>query len=196
MTKRFKTFWVNYNIEAILLVFGLGLLVALIWFTAPNWLSPSDTIQTMALAILVIVTVSYARSTRKIYEIALNSERNGVFPIISITVAVTNQNQIAITYQNIGRGPALNLRIWLLAEHDKQFWYLKSDAMKNTDFAAEVGAGQGGKRRWNSKDGPLPSPTSGFDIVAEYTDVFQQALESRLVIVNTFDHEFKFGIRG
>ena len=192
MTERIKTLWRTYNFEAILLVLGLGLLVALICFTDPDWLSPGDTIQTMALVILVIVTVSYARSTRKIYEVALNSERNGVFPIISITLNSTIRNQIHITYQNSGRGPALNLKIWLSAEYDKQFCYLKSDAMKNRDFVAAVGAGQGGSRRWNSKDGPLPSPTSGLDIVAEYTDVFRQDSESRLEIVNTFDHEFKF----
>ena len=108
---RIKTLWRTYNIETILLVLGLGLLVTLIWFTDPDWLSPSDTIQTMALVILVIVTVSYARSTRKIYEVARNSERNGVFPIISITVETTNRDQILITYQNIGRGPALNLKM-------------------------------------------------------------------------------------
>ena len=196
MISAVKIIWRTYKIEIILSVLGLVLIAVLIRYTDPDWLTPSDTIQTITLAILVIVTFAYARSTRKIYEVALNSEQNAVFPIISITAEATNQNQILITYQNIGRGPALNLKIWVCADDEQLFAYLKSDEMKNRDFCAAVGVGQDGKREWNSTEGPLPTPTSGFDIVAEYTDVFQQRFESRLVVVNAYDQEFSFGKRG
>ena len=96
--------WITYRIEAILALLGLALLAALICYTDPDWLSPSDTIQTMTLVVLVIVTLSYSRSTRKIYEVALNAEKNAVSPIISIVAEVTNPDQILISYENIGRG--------------------------------------------------------------------------------------------
>ena len=188
-----KSVWRTYRIEVILSFLGLVLMAALIYFTDPNWLSPSDTIQTITLVVLVIVTTSYARSTRKIYEVASNAERNAVFPIISMAAEVTDPNQILISYKNIGRGPALNLRIWLELEGEDQFWYLKSKTKKNEGFLAAVGVGQCGQRRWYNSEGPLPTTSSGFDIVAEYADVFQQGFQSRLVIVSACDQGFHFG---
>ena len=193
MKRLVESIWRTYRIEVILSLLGLALLVALICYTEPDWLSPSDTIQTMTLVVLVIVTVSYARSTRKISEIALNAEKNAVSPIISIVAEATNLDQILISYENIGRGPALNLKIWLELESDDQFLYLKSEAMKSKCFHAAVGVGQNGRHQWENSEGPLPSTSSGFDIVAEYTDVFRQRFHSRLVIVNPYDHEFFFG---
>ena len=193
MMRLVKTVWITYRIEAILSLLGLALLVALICYTDPKWLSPADTIQTMTLVVLVIVTVSYARSTRKIYEVALNAEWNAVSPIVNLTAEVTRQDHIRISYQNIGKGPALNLKIWLKLDFDEQFGYLKSEEMKNRGFRAALGVGQQGQLEWNSGEGPLPTTSSGFDIVAEYTDVFLQIFESRLVIVNPYDREFSFG---
>ena len=185
--------WITYRIEAILALLGLALLAALICYIDPDWLSPSDTIQTMTLVVLVIVTLSYSRSTRKIYEVALNAEKNAVSPIISIVAEVTNPHQILISYENIGRGPALNFKIWLELDNDEQFRYLKSEEMKNRSFRAALGVGQQGQREWNSSEGVLPTRTSGIDIVAEYTDVFRQHFQSKLVIVNTYDQGFHFG---
>ena len=182
----------SYKIEAILFLLGLAATGGLIYFTRRELLGPSDTIQTITLIVLVIVTVSYAVSTRKIYGVALNSERNAVVPIINLSMEETGQDHIRIAYENIGRGPALNIRIWLEREDDEQFWYLKSETNKNKGFRAAVGVGQSGNRRWDNSEGPLPAYT-GFDIVAEYTDVFHQRFESRLVIVNHFDQEFFFG---
>ena len=182
MKRLIESIWRTYKIEAILLLLGLALLVALICYTDPDWLSPGDSIQTMTLVVLVIVTVSYAKSTRKIFEIALDAERNAVSPIISIVAEVTSLDQILISYENIGRGPALNLKIWL-----------ESDTKKSEGFRTAVGVGQSGQRQWDKSEGTLPTTSSGFDIVAEYTDVFRQGFQSKLVIVNPYDHEFFFG---
>ena len=80
MMRLVKNVWRTYKIEAILTFLGLVFMVSLIYYTDPDWLSPSDTIQTMTLVVLVVVTVSYAMSTRKIYEVASTAERNAVFP--------------------------------------------------------------------------------------------------------------------
>ena len=188
-----KSGWRTYKIEAMLSFLGIVLMVALIYYTDPDWLSPSDTIQTMTLVVLIMVTVSYARSTQKLYEVAQNAELNAVFPIISMTPEVLSPSQIRISYENIGRGPALNLRIWLELKGHAQFSYLKSEAKKNEGFRAAVGVNQSCQRQWDKTEGPLPTTSSGFDIVAEYTDVFQQKFESRLTIINHYDHEFSFG---
>ena len=193
MKRLIASIWRTYRIEAILSLLGLALLAALICYTDPDWLSPSDTIQIMTLVVLVIVTVSYARSTRKIYEVAQNAERNAASPIISIVAEVTNPDQILVSYENIGRGPALNLKIWLELDYDEQFGYLKSDEMKDRSFRAALGVGQQGQLEWNSSEGVLPTRTSGIDIVAEYTDVFRQGFQSKLVIVNIHDQGFHFG---
>ena len=193
MKRLVESIWRTYRIEVILSLLGLALLVALIYFTDPDWLSPSDTIQTITLVVLAIVTISYASSTRKIYEVASNAERNAVFPIISMAAEVTAPNQILISYENIGRGPALNLRIWLELEGEDQFWYLKSETKKNEGFRAAVGVGQSGQRQWDNSEGPLPTTSSGFDILAEYADVFRQGFQSRLVIVSACDQGFHFG---
>ena len=193
MNRRVKCVWRTYMIEVILVFFVLVLLVPLIFFTDRDWLSPSDTIQTITFVVLVIVTGYYAWSTHKIYKVASNAERNAVFPIVSIAAEVTNLDHIVISYENIGRGPALNLRIWLEREGEDQFWYLKSEAKKNEGFRAAVGVSRKGRREWDNSEEPLPTLSSGFDIVAEYTDVFGQGFESKLVIVDSNDQEFFFG---
>lgn len=192
--KRFTgTVWKSYRIEAILFFLGLILTGVLICFTRRETLAPSDSIQTITLIVLVIVTVSYAVSTRRLYEVALNSERNTVFPIVSLTVDAATPDQINVSYENIGRGPALNLRIWVEAEYDEQFSFLKSDEMKNRAFRAALGVGLNGQLRWDNSEGTLPTRSSGFDIVAEYSDVFKQGFMSKLLIINPFDQEYSFG---
>ena len=193
MKKLAMSVWRSYKFEVIAFFLGLGGAGVLIYFTRRELLAPSDTIQIITLIVLVIVTFSYAKSTHKIYGVASNSERNAVFPIVNLTADVTTQDQIRISYQNIGRGPALNLKIWLELDYDGQFGYLKSEEMKNRGFRAALGVGQEGQREWNRSEGVLPTRTSGIDIVAEYTDVFRQGFQSKLVIVNAYDQGFHFG---
>ena len=196
MKKLATIIWSEYRLESILLFLGLVLAWVLIYFTFPKTLAPSDTIQTITLVVLVIVTVSYAVSTRKIHKVAVNAEMNAVFPIVNLTIDVISQDQIRVSYQNIGRGPALNLRIWLERECAEQFDYLKSDAMKNKGFVAALGVSQNRQLEWDGSEGELPTRKDGFDVVAEYSDVFQQGFTSKLQIINSCDQEFSFGKKG
>ncbi len=191
--KLFVTAWRTYGIKAILSVLILGLSTALIRYTKPGWLSLDDAIQMMTLAILVIVTLFYAWSTHNIYKVALNAEKNAVFPIVNVTTDVISQDYIRVSYQNIGKGPALNFKIWVEREGEDKFLYLKSQTKKTESFRAAVGAGQSGHHEWVNSDGPLPTRNSGFDVVAEYTDVFQQVFVSKLLIIGLHDQEFRFG---
>lgn len=85
--------WSNYRIETILAVLAMVGLPVAICFTERDFLSPNDLIQIYTVIILVIVTVSYAASTRKqaeesrrAVEIALRSERNAVMPIVKLVI--------------------------------------------------------------------------------------------------------------
>lgn len=182
----------SYKVEAILSSVGLGTVVILIFHTYPDSLAPSDTIQISALVVLVIVTLSYAISTRKIYEVALNSEMNAVVPILRLEAQIIDPQQIRVTCHNVGKGPALNLRMWLEAADD-QFLYLKAAHMKSRAFRAAVAADEGGPYTWNDDEGPLPDRSSGFDIVAEYSDVYRRSFVSKLVVINHEDQELSFG---
>ena len=209
----------------VITVFLVGLCVigAIIYLRYIGSLMTSDTIQSILVTILVVTTVvytrftviytrstesytrstesyarsteSYARSTHQSYQVALNAEKNAAMPVIALTAEITRHNMMLVSYQNVGKGPALNLRIWLELAEEKQFLYLKSDIMKNKGFCSAVGVDQSGYLGWSEAEGPLPTPTSGFDIVAEYDDVYQRHLASKLAIINQHDQEFSFGLK-
>ena len=187
--------WISNKLVAIALVIGLVVVGVLIYYTKlPQALEASDTIQVSAIIVLIIVTAHYATSTRKIAEIALNAELNEVYPMIDLVAAIADTDRIVIYYRNIGAGPALNLRVWIEGDGE-QFSYLQSDTEKNREYLSAVGVNQEGQRRWSvGNNRALPTRTTGFDIVAEYTDVFRQGFQSKLVIINSIDPpKFYFG---
>ena len=123
--------WSEHKFEVILGGIAiLGFPVAF-YYTKRALLSPSDLIQIYTLIILVIVTVSYAVSTRRIQltaieeveaarklteasrdavEAALRAERNAMMPIIKLMPTGTlGVHQQSVTFRNVGKGPALNL---------------------------------------------------------------------------------------
>ena len=211
----------DYKTEVVLCVIGLAITLALIYFSYPESFAPSDTIQAITLIVLVVVTVSYAKSTHKIYKatseqvhatqeavrVAVDSERNSFAPIVELTLYNDNpqyigHEDIPIFYKNVGKGPALNLVLWINGD-DEQFCYLKSDYEKKRRFRAALGVGDSYKEIWHANINetptqPLPSANSGYDVVAEYTDVFGRRFESKLTIIrqyefNEYDQEFHYG---
>ena len=184
--------WRSYKLEAILSSVGFGAIVVLIYYTYPASLAPSDTVQTITLIVLVIVTVSYAISTRKMYQVALNAEMNTVAPVVNIEVDFAHDRGIRVIVHNVGRGPALNFRMWLEAD-DSQFWYLKSDRTKDEAFRTAVAADQSGPYTWTNDMGPLPERSGGFDIIAQYSDVHHRSFATKLAILDHYQ-ELSYGI--
>ena len=212
----------DYKTEVVLCVIGLAItldLTYLTYFSYPGF-APSDTIQAITLIVLAVVTVAYAKSTHKIYkatseqvnttreaiavskrsvEIALNAEKNAVAPLIKFQLFVTSTSFYGLqaNYENIGKGPALNLKLWIDADGEI-FSYLKGDVEKSISFQTAVGVGESGSRTWigDTLTVPprhLPANNAGFNVIAEYTDVFGQGFESRLVIINQYDRKFHYG---
>ena len=99
MKKQSSGIWSDHKTEFVLGIIGVCGSVGLIIFSYPAFLSPSDTIQSITLILLVIVTISYAKSTHKNYKaafeqvsatkeavrVAVDSERNSFAPIVELS---------------------------------------------------------------------------------------------------------------
>lgn len=194
--KACKVFHANFRTSYFLLPLCVSLAVVLIYFTKPGFLAIGETIQAIILLVLVCVIFWYAKSTHMRYQVALNAERNTVYPIVKLTTGPNLLNEIWVAYENIGRGPTLNLRVWLEGEDIGEFAYLKSDSSKNARYCTALGIGEIGRWGWTHRDGELPDFASGFDVVASYTDVFQQCFVSRLVVFSPHEQDFSFGRLG
>ena len=117
--------WSNFWIELLL---GLVFLVAVgvLWrLTYCGTFTLSESIQVGTLFLLISVTTWYAISTRRIQraavdqaeatqsavQVALDSERNAVMPIVELKIVNGSPRSLTIVCRNVGNGPALNLRI-------------------------------------------------------------------------------------
>ena len=188
--------WSEHKFEVILGGIAiLGFPVAF-YYTRPDSLSPSDLIQIYTLIILVIVTASYAVSTRRIQltamdeveavrqqteasrdavEAALRAERNAVMPIVKLDIGgwISNgASQQVLKARNVGRGPALNLRLW--AENNP---IGKDDSPARITEHAFLEVGLEILREAEVRDGPL-SIEKGFYFVGQYDDIYGQGFRS------------------
>ena len=196
----------TYKLEATSIIVVVISLSLLIFFHFCSRLTISELVQSATLIILVLVTLWYAKSTYKlqtatndyrvttqqIFEVTRNAEINASAPVISLKVAIVD-SKIRIEYENLGRGPALNFRVWLRVAGET-FRYLESDKEKNARYRTAVAAGQSGSHSWiGLENRPLPSWSPGFDVLAEYRDIFRQDFESRLAVVAEDDQSFHYG---
>ena len=193
---------------------------ALVYFTERAYLKPSDSIQILTLVVLVVVTFWYAISThsinrsaneqaiaireqaeisRKALEIALNAEKNAVLPIIrvglgSMAGGESTSQEIQGTCSNIGRGPAINLRVWLSyqPEHTQEMVRSRIEA------TGTLPVGESRNLTWRSESGAgtLPGTRSRFDIVAKYSDIYGRTFESVVRHQNINVHEAFFDAFG
>ena len=216
----------NMIMKGVVVLLGLLSVIgvaALLQYTKPDLLMPSDTIQIITLAVLVIVTIWYAISTHRIQEetkrqasavreqteisrqaveIALNTAKNSVLPIVNLSSPVKSLGptsvfpkadasiNLRVHYKNIGKGPALNLRAWL--RYDPEAF--GEGARSEIGNAYALGAGEEGNFVWSSSTETLPllSTLSGFDIVAEYEDIYRRKFRTTMFLINEFKTELSF----
>lgn len=212
--KQDSSVWADHKTELILGILGVCAAVVLFIFSYPAYLSPSDTIQSITLILLVIVTISYAKSTHKNYKatseqvsatmeavrVAVDSERNSFAPIVELTQESNDPRfgeGISIICTNVGKGPALNLVIWVTAD-DEKFDYLKSDREKQMSFRSALGVSRSARQLWSENmdvapPRPLPTESSGYDVVAEYTDVYRRRFQSKIVF-SSLEQSFHYGL--
>ena len=182
--------WSNFWIELLL---GLVFLAAVgvLWrLTYCGTFTLSESIQVGTLFLLISVTTWYAISTRRIQraavdqaeatqsavQVALDSERNAVMPIVELKIVNGSPRSLTIVCRNVGNGPALNLRV--LANFDSK------------DRGDEVTIAQGTVTLVGARDtelprldaNPLPSEIAdGFfplRLVGQYSDIYGRRFRS------------------
>ena len=213
-----KIDWSTLGMALGFCVVGVVAILVLVYFTEQEYLKPSDTIQIGTLIVLVCVTFWYAISTyridraasqqaiatrkqaeisRQALEVALDSEKNAVMPIIRLEKGSTTSTgeevrRLDVRYFNIGKGPALNLRAWLTFETDD------TEETQRTNIlpADVVGVNESGSFLWRRGRNTvlLPDTVSDFDIIAEYSDIYKRHFCSRLSITPGQDPKFFFGM--
>ena len=221
MNKQAKSIWADHKTEAFSCVIGVLVLVALVISSYVTELDPSTAVQSFTLVVLVIVTIVYAKATHNMYketaeqvasakeqievskeavEVAVDSQQDSVVPIIRLNAEKVDQGEIAscfdlqqlrITCKNIGNGPALNIQVWLEKVENPDFEYLPNNS--RTYYSA-IGVRELEHYDWPKCpiSHPLPTHSSGFSIVASYTDISSRRYNSRLDIDNEHDQEFKY----
>ena len=200
-------------------VIGISLVVCL---TQQGLLTLSEGIQIITLGGLILVTIWYAYSTygiqratadqvattreqaeisRQATEIALNDTKNAVLPIVKVGAAGISGTQnepgnvhvraASVSYKNIGKGPALNLEVWLSYSDPEEFGDGAGSTKKRSDVLA---AGEEGRCEWRLAEEslPLPSQSYGYDVVAEYTDIYRRKFRSTLFLLPAQQREFSF----
>ena len=96
----------------------------------------------------------------------------------------------SVSYRNIGKGPALNLKVWLRYARE-EFGDCAGSTIKHTDA---LGAGEEGQFGWRLEEEslPLPGRSYGYDVVAEYTDVYRRKFSSTLFLLPADQRDFSF----
>ena len=130
--------------------------VPLVHFTESGHLSVGDAIQVLVLIVLVVVTFWYAMSTEKIYRATLNTELNSSMPIVKLRVVSASEDEVVVEYKNVGRGPALNVRLWMARAHDPDFADLKGNTMVFPSFASALALMEANEYNLDQSRWPIP----------------------------------------
>ncbi len=167
-----------------------------------SWYSYSTYGIQRATADQVATTREQAEISREATEIALNATKNSVLPIVRVGAAGRRGTQIApgnlhveeasINYKNIGKGPALNLEVWLRYNDLEGLGDCAGSTKKRTNVLA---AGEEGRCEWRLAEEslPLPGQSDLYDVVAEYTDIYRRRFRSTLFLnpANQIDFSFR-----
>ena len=143
----------------------------------------------------VAATQEQAEISRQATEIALNATKNAVLPIVMVGQHGTSHTggvtvDTSVSYKNVGKGPALNLEV-RLSYDAKQFGVGAGTTIKRDDV---LGAGEERRCKWHSDEEslPLPAQSYGYDVVAEYTDIYRRKFRSTLFLLSANQRDFSF----
>lgn len=205
-------FWADHKAEITLTVVSLVVFGFLIRITNRDDLTPSDLTQIGTLMILVIVTVSYAASTHRIeraareqaeaarkqaeetqhaVELALRSERNAVMPIVNLEGHGPYFGSSATaSLTNVGKGPALGLRISAIVKPDSDGEYLESDLVGIPAF--EVGRDDEVQVPFSEAQGPIVRRWEECKLMASYRDIYGQYFRSTFTLTRSGGFKFDY----
>ena len=187
----------------IILFFAVCVALAVVNYVGLVSLTTSENLEILILSTLAITTFWYAKSTKELsettnksydlanksYGLAVETEMSSVLPFVTLIIQSVSSIEIRVLLRNDGRGPATNLRAWVNGD-DSVFDYLRSDSSKR--YLPAIGVDKMGYTHWNNNRGVLPDYSSGFDIIAEYEDVFGRSFRSKLQVIDSNDEEFSF----
>ena len=198
---------------------GIALLSYLEW---QGHLTLSESIEISILGVLILVTSWYANSTkgiqkatadqaaatreqaeisRKATEIALDAAKNAVMPIVKVafdggseTTSETGKvcvKSMGVAFRNIGKGPALNLRVWLEYFDDESGDPVRS----HNKYIDVLAVKENGRFDWRFVEENLsrPGKAYGYEVFAEYKDVYKQMFRSCSNWLPGMQSEFSFG---
>lgn len=149
----------------------------------------------------VAATQEQAEISRRATEIALNAAKNAVLPIVEVKFSGGIETSLesgkvyvidtGVTYRNIGKGPALNLKVWLEYFDDEDGNPVSSHRKYTSVLAVE----EEGGCNWHFVEENLPRPSRayGYTVFAEYTDVYKQVFRSWLNWLPETQTNFSFG---
>ena len=136
-----------------------------------------------------------ATISEKALEATMDAEKNAVMPIIAFARGGTTSTQgriqeLRAAYHNIGKGPALNLRVWLnfRTDHSDE---LERSGIESVDVIGTEGTGYVEWQRGNNST-VLPETASAYDIVAEFSDIYERHFRCKFSIFNEVDSELSF----
>ena len=194
----------------------MGSSVVLIYYTKREFLSPGEALQVVTLLLLLMVTFWYAYSTDRInraaaeqvdaireqakisgqaLKVASDAEKNSVMPIVRLEPGdlfsdTTFSDEANVKCRNIGRGPALNLIIWLNSKTGPEGEMVRSTVQ--SDYAMGVRETRVFTWRAECESYALPRRQGPFNIVAEYYDVFGGKFRSKFRVDDYGDGTFYF----
>ena len=203
--------WSNLALAIVLVVLLLAAILWLAYLTYLQHLTPGDTIQIIALLVLVIVTGWYALSTHRInraaaeqaassreqaktskdaLQVALNAQKNALLPIIKmesrgldVKSSETGTHDVSVDMKNIGNGPALYLSVWI-ENRLRHTEHVQRIDLHSLDIL-ESGDSCRAANKFHLQTSSMGIYDSGFVVVAGYTDIFDRKVISRLDIAES-----------
>jgi len=175
-----------------LLLFASVLTLTIILLRVSKAIDTAETLDIAVLTTLVIVTMLYAKSTRKMAtemkkqaEIALNGQFNAVAPVIELDGE--GRKIIWIGWRNVGTGPALNFRCWI---EDKEHPELRN--VKKAVCLRAIAASDDAKKQ--NIDTEIADYRLGIGHVrAQYESILGKTYESCLFFPSNAAPELKYG---
>ncbi len=143
-------------------------------------------------ATLIAITTLYVywtsqtvKAANRQAEIMLNAEYNAAAPVVKLEVE--GRGQIKVTCENIGKGPALNLRCWV---EDKEHPELREDKVFSTAVAA-------GEPYVSFISADIDTGIKDYMlrvgcVMAQYESIFKKTYESSLLLSTDADPQLTY----
>jgi len=187
------------RLELVIFAVCLLLVIAGVGVSVGLWVGLEQAFMAALTAALVYVTAAYAFFTFRIVKISdkqasimSEAQVNSAAPVVMLEASYnegTSETEIAVSWKNIGKGPALNFRCWV---EDKECPDLRVPRKAICRTAVEVALSE------NMCTGLIHTEIPGYRlgvgyIRAQYESIFNRTYESCLLYFENAAPELKYG---